>query len=65
VISFKSEAFELISSLNDSQVMMDFIRDADYEPSVKGLLMLNQPDCLGEIISSIAGCRNTLIMKAA
>ncbi|MFA4864064.1 MAG: hypothetical protein WC605_09875 [Bacteroidales bacterium] len=48
VISFKSEAFELISSLNDSQVMMDFIRDADYEPSVKGLLLLNQPDCLGE-----------------
>ncbi|MCK9399872.1 MAG: enoyl-CoA hydratase/isomerase family protein [Bacteroidales bacterium] len=49
VISFKSEAFELISSLNDSQVMMDFIRDADYEPSVKGLLLLNEPGCLGEL----------------
>jgi enoyl-CoA hydratase/carnithine racemase len=48
VISFKSEAFALISSLNDSQVMMDFIRDAENEPSVKGLLLLNQPDCLGD-----------------
>jgi enoyl-CoA hydratase/carnithine racemase len=48
VISFKSGAFELITSLNDSQVMMDFIRDAEYEPSVKGLLLLNEPGCLGE-----------------
>ena len=49
VISFKSGAFELITSINESQVMMDFIRDAEYEQSVKGLLLLNQPDCLGEL----------------
>lgn len=48
VIVLKSEAFELISTLNDSQVMMDFIRDAEYDQSVKGLLLLNQPGCLGE-----------------
>lgn len=48
VVSFKSGAFELISSLDHSQVMMDFIRDAEYEPTVKGLILLNQPDCLGE-----------------
>jgi enoyl-CoA hydratase/carnithine racemase len=48
VVSLKSEAFELITSLTDSQVMMDFIREAEYNASVKGLLLLNHPGCLGE-----------------
>jgi enoyl-CoA hydratase/carnithine racemase len=48
VVSFKAEAFELISSITESQVMMDFIRDAEYNNAVKGLLLLNQPGCLGE-----------------
>jgi enoyl-CoA hydratase/carnithine racemase len=48
VLTIKSRAFEFISSLDDSQVMMDFIRDAEYDQSVKGLLMLNEPQCLGE-----------------
>jgi enoyl-CoA hydratase/carnithine racemase len=48
VISFKSGAFDLITNLVESQVMMDFIRDAEYEPSVKGLLLLNEPGCMGE-----------------
>jgi len=49
IVSFKSEAFELITSIAGSQVMMDFIRDAEYNTSVKGLLLLNQPNCLGEL----------------
>jgi enoyl-CoA hydratase/carnithine racemase len=48
VISLKSEAFELITSLTESQVMMDFIREAEHNHAVKGLLLLNQPHCLGE-----------------
>jgi enoyl-CoA hydratase/carnithine racemase len=48
VVSFKSDVFELITSLEQSQVMMEFIRQAEYEKSVKGLLLLNQPGCLGE-----------------
>jgi enoyl-CoA hydratase/carnithine racemase len=48
IISFKSEAFELITSIADSQVMMDFIREAEINASVKGLLLLNEPHCLGE-----------------
>jgi enoyl-CoA hydratase/carnithine racemase len=48
VVSFKSGAFEFITSLADSQVMMDFIHDAEYNQTVKGLLLLNQVDCLGE-----------------
>jgi 1,4-dihydroxy-2-naphthoyl-CoA synthase len=47
-ILLKSEAFELITSLNESKVMMDFLRDAENNNSVKGLLLLNQPECLGE-----------------
>lgn len=49
IISFKAEAFELITSVNDSQVLMDFIRDAEYNASVKGLLLLNEPECMGEL----------------
>lgn len=49
VISLKAEIFELITSIAESQVMMDFIRDAEYNSSVKGLLLLNQPGCIGEL----------------
>jgi hypothetical protein len=48
IINFKAEAFELITNINESQVMMDFIRDAEYNSAIKGLLMLNEPECLGE-----------------
>ncbi|MCU0370144.1 MAG: enoyl-CoA hydratase/isomerase family protein [Bacteroidales bacterium] len=48
IVSLKSEAFELITSITESQVMMDFIRDAEHDPAVRGLLLLNRPDCLGE-----------------
>lgn len=48
VISFKSAVFELITSLELSQEMMEFIREAEYDKSVKGLLLLNHPGCLGE-----------------
>ena len=48
IVSFKSEAFELITNIAESQVMMDFIRDAEHDPSVKGLLLLNRKDSLGE-----------------
>jgi len=48
VVSIKSEAFGLITSLAESQLMMDFIREVEYNNEVKGLLLLNQPDCLGE-----------------
>lgn len=48
VLSIKAGAFEFISSIDDSQVMMDFLHDAEYDPSVKGLLLLNEPKCLGD-----------------
>jgi 2-(1,2-epoxy-1,2-dihydrophenyl)acetyl-CoA isomerase len=48
VVTLKSEVFELITSLTESQVMMDFIREEEYDKSVRGLLLLNEPDCLGE-----------------
>lgn len=48
VVSLKAEMFEFITSIDDSQVLMDFLREAEYNTTVKGLLMLNKPDCLGE-----------------
>ena len=48
VINLKSEVFNFITDLDESQVMMDFIRDAEHNHDVKGLLILNEPGCLGE-----------------
>ncbi len=48
VIDLKAEAFKLITDLTESQVMMDFIREAEHNPAVKGLLLLSEPGCLGE-----------------
>jgi enoyl-CoA hydratase/carnithine racemase len=48
IVNLKSNAFEFITNINESQVLMDFLKDAEYNPCVKGLLILNEPDCLGE-----------------
>jgi enoyl-CoA hydratase/carnithine racemase len=48
IIDLKSDAFNLITNVAESQVMIDFLREAEFNSSVKGLLLLNEPDCLGE-----------------
>jgi enoyl-CoA hydratase/carnithine racemase len=48
VINFKTEAFTFITSLTESQVMMDFLREMEHNHEVKGLLLVNEPGCLGE-----------------
>jgi len=53
IVCFKAEAFELITSINDSQLMMDFIREAEHNHAVKGLLLLNQPGVLGEEVYDV------------
>ncbi len=47
IINFKSHVYDLLSSLNDSQVLMDFIKESEYDKQVRGILLLNQSDCLG------------------
>lgn len=48
VVNLKAESFELITSITESQVMMDFLKNAECNPAVKGLLLTNEPGCLGE-----------------
>jgi enoyl-CoA hydratase/carnithine racemase len=48
VVSLKNEVFELITSLEESEVMMEFIRSSEHNPAVRGLLLLNRQDCIGE-----------------
>jgi hypothetical protein len=48
IVKIKAEAFELITNISESQLMMDFLKDAECKPEVKGLLLLNEPGCLGE-----------------
>lgn len=48
IVILRDHVFELITSLEESQVMMDFIREMELDPEVRGLLLLNQPGCLDE-----------------
>jgi len=48
VVIIKNDVFELITSLSESQVLMDFLREAAHNNQVKGVLFLNQSECLGE-----------------
>ena len=48
VVTFRGHVYELITSLEESQVMMDFLREAEQDPAIQGLLLLSQNDCLGE-----------------
>jgi enoyl-CoA hydratase/carnithine racemase len=50
VIDLKSDVFDLITSVSESQVLMDFLREVEYDKNVKGLLLLNEPGCLGEAV---------------
>lgn len=49
VITFKGFVYELITSLEASQVLMDFLREAEKDSSVQGILLHSRNDCLGEI----------------
>ena len=48
VITFKAKIFDLITSLEDSQMLMEFLRKTEQAKEVKGLLFVNRPGCLGE-----------------
>jgi enoyl-CoA hydratase/carnithine racemase len=48
IITFKANVFDLITNVQESQLMMDFIRETEHDKDIKGLLLLNEPGCLGE-----------------
>jgi enoyl-CoA hydratase/carnithine racemase len=48
VVKFRKDIFDLISNIDDSQVLTDFIKETEYDKSIKGLLFLNEPGCLGD-----------------
>jgi enoyl-CoA hydratase/carnithine racemase len=48
IVSFRDNVYELITSIEQSQVLMDFIREAGHDHGTKGLLLMNQSSCLGE-----------------
>ena len=47
-MSFKDHVYDLITSIVESQVMMEFIREAGHDNEIKGLLLLNESQGLGE-----------------
>ena len=48
IVSFKDHVYDLITSIEESQVMMEFIREAGHDNEIKGLLLLNESQGLGE-----------------
>jgi len=47
IVKFKDQVFELITNLEASQLLTNFIKETEYDKSVKGLLLTNAPKCLG------------------
>ena len=48
VIHFKDEIFELLTNIDQTQVLMEFIRQSELDRSVRGLIFFNETGCLGE-----------------
>lgn len=48
VIRFNDDIFELLTNVDESQRLMEFIRLSESERSVRGLIFFNEPQCLGE-----------------
>jgi enoyl-CoA hydratase/carnithine racemase len=48
IVRFKSEVFELITDVDVSQNLTDFIKETEHDKKIKGLMLSNEPRCLGE-----------------
>lgn len=48
IVRFKADVFELITNLDISQKLTDFIKGTEHDKTVKGLMLSNEPKCLGE-----------------
>jgi len=48
IISFKARIYDFITNLDESQQLMDFLKEAEYDKEVKAIVLLNENDCLGE-----------------
>jgi len=48
VLNFKEDIFELLTSITETQALMEFIRQSELDKTVRGLIFFNEPGCLGE-----------------
>ena len=47
IVKIRGKVFELITNLDESQLLTNFIRETEYDREVKGLMILSEPECLG------------------
>ncbi len=48
VIKIKDKVFDLVTDLDESEHLMDFIKQTEYDNSIMAILFLNEPGCIGE-----------------
>ncbi|MBU2650889.1 MAG: enoyl-CoA hydratase/isomerase family protein [Bacteroidetes bacterium] len=48
IIRIKSKVFDLVTDLEESELMLDFIKKTEYDPQIMALLIINEPGCYGE-----------------
>ncbi len=48
VIHLKNNVYELVTHLNESERLMEIIRDSEYDENIDALLVLNEENCFGE-----------------
>lgn len=53
IVKFKRDIFELVTLVDQSQKLIDFIRSTEHLKDIKGLLLLSDPACLGEEVYEV------------
>jgi enoyl-CoA hydratase/carnithine racemase len=48
IIKIKDKVFDLVTDLEESEYLMEFITQSEYDNEISALLFLNEPGCFGE-----------------
>ncbi len=48
IIKIKSDVFDLVTDLEESELILDYIKKTEYDPEIKALLVINEPGSFRE-----------------
>lgn len=50
IIKIKDKVFNLVTDLDESEFLMEFIKKTEYDNKIMAILILNEPGCFGESV---------------
>ncbi|MFO8129070.1 MAG: enoyl-CoA hydratase/isomerase family protein [Bacteroidales bacterium] len=48
VLNIRHNVFDLVTNLQESELLVEFIKKTEYDPNIMALMIINDPGCLGE-----------------